>query len=146
MFHFDCYFNVLILMGPSCRNPWAHFQFYRNAELIIMEAYNLRAGMTFVVIRSSSDILQVSKGWMISSRPSTEYWSLAPQLRPVTVNPLLISLQMGVPLLYSESPNHSVLLLTLHYILVAFGCEVGGLGTLSDSLLYILDRFWLCGL
>lgn len=87
MFHFDCYFNVLILMGPSCRNPWAHFQFYRNVELIIMEAYNLRAGMTFVVIRSSSDILEVSKSWMISSSPSVAYWNLAPELRPVTANP-----------------------------------------------------------
>lgn len=50
MFHLDCYFNVLILMGPSCRNPWAHFQFYINVELIIMEAYNFRVGTTSAVI------------------------------------------------------------------------------------------------
>lgn len=50
MFHLDCYFNVLILMGPSCRNPWAHFQFYINVELIIMEAYNFRVGATLAVI------------------------------------------------------------------------------------------------
>lgn len=37
-------------MGPSCGNPWAHFQFYLNAEFIIMEAYNVKAGMTFAVI------------------------------------------------------------------------------------------------
>lgn len=53
MFHLDCYFNVLILMGPSCRNPWAHFQFYINVELIIMEAYNFRVGATLAVISSS---------------------------------------------------------------------------------------------
>ena len=49
MFHLDCYFNVLILTGPSCRNPRAHFQFYINVELI-MEAYNFRPGTTFTVI------------------------------------------------------------------------------------------------
>ena len=50
MFHLDCYFNVLILTGPSCRNPRAPFQFYINVELIIMEAYNFSAGTTFTVI------------------------------------------------------------------------------------------------
>lgn len=50
MFHLDYYFNVLILMGPSCRNPWAHFQFYINVELIIMKAYNFRVGATLAVI------------------------------------------------------------------------------------------------
>lgn len=59
MFHLDCYFNVLILMGPSCRNPWAHFQFYINVELIIMEAYNFRVGATLAVISSSVVISQI---------------------------------------------------------------------------------------
>lgn len=34
MVHIDCYFNVLSLMEPSCRNPWAHFQFYVKVELL----------------------------------------------------------------------------------------------------------------
>lgn len=59
MFHLDCYFHVLTLMGPSCTNPRAPFQFYVKVELIIMEAYNFRAGMTFAVIESSVVILQI---------------------------------------------------------------------------------------
>lgn len=128
-------------MGPSCRNPWAYFQFYRNVELIIMEAYNLRAGMTFVVIRSSSDILEVSKSWMISSSPSIAYWNLAPELRPVTTKPFSHPCRREH---FSWPQNPQIILcwcswglyLTLHYVLVVCRCEVGGLGSISDSLLY----------
>jgi hypothetical protein len=49
-FHLDCYFNSLILMGPSSRNPWAHFQCYINVELIIMETYNFRVGAALMII------------------------------------------------------------------------------------------------
>lgn len=78
---------------------------------------------------------------MISSGPCTEYRNLALQLGPVTVKPFSHPCRQKCFLL---PQNYQIILCsclqgpypTLRDVLVAFCCEAGDLGTISDSLLY----------